>query len=252
MPIRMDASAEYRPLPAAVKARPPLDGSESHRGAILASWQGRNAQTIRTGRRGALRSTTCLIRPARVQTSGAPAGATILPIAMASADVRRRPDRYSPPDTTRIAPGNPITPGPDHGRAARAPPGTDRRQVAPRAGGRSGDTRPCPASRRRCTRRASSRRGTASGRARAGPVTRTRGLGCRRVASRPGRQASMQALVRLAWPVRARTDLATDIRVRPRQVTRPPGRNRGTTTRPSTPAPTPVTHCWLSATRPRT
>jgi hypothetical protein len=175
----------------------------------------RNAQTSGTLRRGALRSTACATRPATVQTSGAPVGATRLPIPVTGPDRRNQPGQCLRLAMTPAAPSRLTKPWPDPGRAARGPPGTDRRRAAPRVRDRSGGTRPSLASRRRCTRPASSLRGTAQDPARARRARRARHLACRRrAASRPGRQARTPGLVRLMQSARAWTGLTADVRAR--------------------------------------
>ena len=216
----MDASAGYRPLPVAVKARrlPDLLRQTSS-DAVVRSRRGGNAQTSRTLRRRALRSTACVTRPATVQTSEAPVGATRCRAEIAELDGRQQPDRCSPLATTRAGLSRPTALRPDPGRAALGPAGTDRQQTAPRGKGRSAATRQSLASRRRCTRRANSRRGIVREPTSARPPRRARHQACRPAPSRAGRRDRTPRLVPRpqsgqAWAGPAWTGPMSEIRVR--------------------------------------
>ena len=137
---------------------------------------------------------------------------------------------------------------PEAGRAARAP-GTARRLVAPPAGARSAAIRQFRASRRRCTRRASSPPGTEG---QAGPPC-SQG----RTGQAPGLQDCRETAAGQLRTAARRPEVPPAIRGsrrRPgRQAPRTASRlSRGTTLRISAPVPSPVTRCWPSAIRQRT
>ena len=170
----------------------------------------------------------------------APAGMATVAIALdARQGSGRRCSRLA---TTRTGPRPRIAPRRAQSRADRPPPGTGQPRAERPARGQYGAIRRCPASRRRCTRRASSPHGTAAPSAGTGQAAHRRGPASRTAATRTtaSRQAASRRAVR--WPLRRPG--------RRRRLPTGPLR-RVITSRTAVQTADLVTRCWRSATRPR-
>lgn len=153
MPIRMDAQEEYRPLPLAVKARVTMRLPAADRSACRRAGAGRPAVKARhriTGALRTIRSGACQPPPTTRRASGARGhgpGPGPAPCTATEA-----PHTVAPRSRPAACPRTPIASG---------RPGTGRAWPTLCPGrGRCAATRPRPASRHRCTRRASSQPGT--------------------------------------------------------------------------------------------